>query len=1076
MDKMKYTSSRNIIRDEEKHLDYIASSNSKKVAHLILDEFKNGVHSFNIIGSYGTGKSSFLLAFQKTVSKKNNENYFDVKEGDLKIVKSLNIVGEYNSLINYFERHFSIKNNLKGNQKIFDCLYQEYESVKKNDGILLICIDEFGKFLEYASKNNPEKEMYFIQQLAEFVNDIDRNIILLTTVHQAIDSYAYQLNDSQRSEWAKVKGRLKEITFNEPVEQLLLLASEHLHSNYKGYLNNSEYLRSLVAINDKNHCFKISSSYLKRIVQKLYPIDLFSAIVLTYSLQRYGQNERSLFSFLQSADHLGLDVIDKKQLYDLPKVYDYLLVNLYSTIVSKMNPDYTAWALIKDSIEKIEAKADKHQSIGLDLIKSIGLFNMFSSKGASVNDELFRVYFSVKYKRKEIVEALKLLIKLKIIRFNTFNSSYKLYGGTDLDIEQEILNVSNRVNTEIDIVSKLKVDFDFPVIVAKEFLYKTGTPRLFQFRISERPINDTPMNEVDGFINLIFNENLNEENISVLSKENDEAILFGLYKNTTIIKKTLIDIAKTEKVLSEIDTDDSFAVKELQNIKKSQKALLSHYVQDSLFSDKIEWFFKGKKLVFKNKQELNKCLSDICFQVYSHTPKINMELINRHKASGSINAARKHFFERLVNHWSEKNLGYPKDKFPADKTIYWSLVKNTGIHRFENGNYILSKPNSDNSNFNKVWHQGESFLEKAKKETKKLNEFINILKSKPFKLKQGVIDFLVPIFLFSKRGDYALFNVDGGYIPYIDDTILYLITRNPSEYSIKSFELTDLRLTLFNKYRSYLNQESRNRMSNETFIESVRPFLILYKSLTPYSIKTKKLSKEALKLRDAISNATDPEKVFFEQFPKAIGYDVKELIENEKLFDEYIFKFQNSIQEIKNSYQELLYRLEAFITDEILGVNVEFPKYKTLLQNRFSSIKTHQILPKQKPFILRVNSELDDRDSWLNSICFSLLSKPLDKTSDKDENILKDKISFIVKELDNLCEIKNTIFDEASEEVYKIDFTSFSDGLQNHFVRVSKTQKENLEQEISKIKENLTDDKQLRIAILSTLLKRELNE
>ena len=62
------------------------------------------------------------------------------------------------------------------------------------------------------------------------------------------------------------------------------------------------------------------------------------------------------------------------------------------------------------------------------------------------------------------------------------------------------------------------------------------------------------------------------------------------------------------------------------------------------------------------------------------------------------------------------------------------------------------------------------------------------------------------------------------------------------------------------------------------------------------------------------------------------------------------------------------------------------------------------------------------------------------------------------------------------EEVYKIDFTSLSDGLQNHLVRISKNQKQNLEQEISRLKENLSNDKQLRIAILSTLLKRELNE
>ena len=64
-------------------------------------------------------------------------------------------------------------------------------------------------------------------------------------------------------------------------------------------------------------------------------------------------------------------------------------------------------------------------------------------------------------------------------------------------------------------------------------------------------------------------------------------------------------------------------------------------------------------------------------------------------------------------------------------------------------------------------------------------------------------------------------------------------------------------------------------MSNESFIESIRPFLILYKNLEPYSQKTKRLTKEAVQLRQAIATAEDPEKVFFENFPKALNYDLK---------------------------------------------------------------------------------------------------------------------------------------------------------------------------------------------------------
>ena len=206
MNKTKQLSSINIIRDQDKSIEYFPTENSKRIAKYILNEFNIGVHSFSIIGSYGTGKSSFLWAFCRSLSDSNNDNYFELETNNFRKNEFINIVGEYNSLIDYFKEYFSIEHKLKGNQEIFDSIYQKYEQAKKNNGLLVICIDEFGKFLEYASKYNPEKEMYFIQQLAEFVNDSSRNIILLTSVHQAIDSYANDLTATQKNEWKKVDG------------------------------------------------------------------------------------------------------------------------------------------------------------------------------------------------------------------------------------------------------------------------------------------------------------------------------------------------------------------------------------------------------------------------------------------------------------------------------------------------------------------------------------------------------------------------------------------------------------------------------------------------------------------------------------------------------------------------------------------------------------------------------------------------------------------------------------------------------------------------------------------------------
>ena len=75
----KFTTSVNIIRDAERELNYIPTPNGVKIVNQICNDFKTGIRSFNIIGSYGTGKSSFLWAFQQSVSAR--KKYFGIKIG-----------------------------------------------------------------------------------------------------------------------------------------------------------------------------------------------------------------------------------------------------------------------------------------------------------------------------------------------------------------------------------------------------------------------------------------------------------------------------------------------------------------------------------------------------------------------------------------------------------------------------------------------------------------------------------------------------------------------------------------------------------------------------------------------------------------------------------------------------------------------------------------------------------------------------------------------------------------------------------------------------------------------------------
>ena len=176
----RYSQSVNIIRDINRSLNYIPTPNAKQVFNQLINNYNLGIHSFNIVGAYGSGKSIFLWALEKNLNEKIN--YFSKLNGQLSEIQSFEfvpIIGEYKSVIASFIKRFSNNKNL--NLGTYDPVKQVdrfYNSLKKSNKGLVIVIDEFGKFLEYASKNNPEDEIYFIQQLAEYVNNTEKNILL----------------------------------------------------------------------------------------------------------------------------------------------------------------------------------------------------------------------------------------------------------------------------------------------------------------------------------------------------------------------------------------------------------------------------------------------------------------------------------------------------------------------------------------------------------------------------------------------------------------------------------------------------------------------------------------------------------------------------------------------------------------------------------------------------------------------------------------------------------------------------------------------------------------------------------
>ena len=1073
---MKFNPSINIELNSTDELRYIPTPNAQMVIGNIVDSFNSGIHSFNIIGSYGTGKSSFILALEKNLTENtdiliHNKGQFN---GSQKF-HFLNIVGDYISMMGLINRKLGYADGT--DQKNFFESFGTYcKSIERKGEFLFIMIDEFGKLLEYAAKNNPERELYFLQKFAEFVNHPSRNIILITTLHQNFNSYAKRLSPEQKNEWTKVKGRFKEIVFNEPVEQLLYLAASRLERSDCSIANNGFKNLYDIAIQSKF----VSETISFDTAQKLYPLDIFAATALTLSIQRYGQNERTLFTFLEAhgSNSLSEFKATNNRTYSLANVYDYDVYNFYSYL-TEVNSDSANWSAIRVALERTEACLPVELIMdACQLVKTIGMLNLFGSAGAKIDRATLTTYAEFALGIKDAASILDKLQQFKIIRFAVYKSQYVLFEGTDIDIEDELLKASSVVPKSRDFIDKLKDNFHFRIDTAIASYYRKGTPRYFEYVITDSPISLVPTDETDGYINLIFNPSPKSlDEVLEASRNSHDAILFAYFRNTEDIINHMWQLDKLDYILNVVivDKSDKVAIREIENLIEHERGLLNKSVIDSLFScaENVVWIYRGETISLHSKTEYNKLLSVICDEVYPDTPKFINELVNKHKPSGAISLARANYMQSLLDHSDERLLGFPEDKFPPEKTIYLSLLYNTGIHRQLNGVvYELGAPNDES--FLPLWDACETFFQSSYEKPKKLGELTKILKSRPIKLKQGVVDFWLPSYLIIKKNDYSLYDPSGTYIPQINKETLELLQKYPSEFSIKAFNVEGVKLDLFNKYREAVNLNLGEGFSTESLIETIRPFLVFYKKLNEYAKRTKKFNNgKTLKFREVLAKAKDPEKTFFEDLPKAMGFSETSIAANNDVLHRYVELLQKAIRDLRGCYSGLIDRIESALIDELGLKSREYAQYKAEVEGRYKNIKTQLLTAKQKTFLNRIASPMQDRIAWYQSISYVILDKQLEALLDEEEEYLIDNLVYFFKELSKYVEISVGSVDE-EDKFYRFEMISNTGEVKPHVYRLNPKKEAKSAELESKIQKLLSGDNDLDVFTLLNVLKNKI--
>lgn len=1070
---MKYNTSVNIENGVQDDFQYIVTPNAQRVLGDIVSNVSTGVHSFSVIGTYGTGKSSFIMALERGLL---GDDRSLVRERSVffgcEAFEILNIVGEYDSLQGLLARKLRVDN-----RNALDALKEKCRSTESKQKACIIVIDEFGKVLEHAAKNNPEEELYYIQQLCELINGHRRKAILITTLHQNFSSYASKLSESQRKEWQKVKGRFKEVVFSEPVEQLLYLAAEQLSLDPEQKADKSDFSK---VYSLARRCHFITESFSEDTANKLNPVDPLAASCLTLAIQKYGQNERSLFSFLTTIGQYSLiNYVGKpNHTYNLANVYDYAIYNFYSEI-SQVNLESSGWSAIKVALGRIESGIleDKYIADAQKVIKTIGLLSIFGSSETSLDRESLIEYCHCALGVENASEVVRELERVKVIRYATYKSQYILFEGTDINIEAELLRAATMVPTPSATVDELR-DYIKPRIAsASAAFYEKGTPRYFSFIVLNEPEAKVPDGDIDGFCELIFP--LEEgciEQVKSLSASSEEALLFAVFNNVSEIVRHLHEIKKLQYIAEKIAVDDQVAKREISNIQEFEKNCINSALNDYLFdgSGNVTWIFKGKECQIRSKKDFNKLLSSVCSEVYSGTPPIQNELFNKQKLSSAISLAKSNLLDRILTYPDKPELGFGENEFPPEKTIYLTLLKNTGIHRQdEDGAYVFGAPSEEK--MMEFWNACELFIAKTVDRPRKVSELIKILMSRPFKLKQGFIDFWIPIYLYIKQQDFALYGAAGNYVMGITREVFDLLWKHPGDFTIKAFSVSGVKLEFFRKYRQFLKKNDEIALSKDSFANTFKPFLFFFKNLNDYAKSTYKFSNpNVAKFRDVLANAVDPEKVFFEQLPESLGYRGDEL--DDDFIEDYIEKIHAAVRELNACYPELIKRIENRLVEK-LGLPVDYETYKPILNARYTHVKKHLLTQKARSFLDRVLAPAETNREFIERISSVVLDKQLYKLKDKEEEALLDNIIFLFYELDRYIGFSEVAEDNSDDTLYSFGLLN-TNGVneQQRTYRLPKPKQSLVHQKMHEIEKMLSGDSNLDVCILLELLADKIKK
>lgn len=845
------------------------------------------------------------------------------------------------------------------------------------DAPLLLVIDEFGKSLESARDvyNDP----YLLQQIAEAGQGSGLPIFLLTMQHRSFADYLAGSNGTERREWAKVQGRFEDVSFVESAEQIRALIGSVFTAKDapmarridRWATTHAKTMRSLGIVELGE----------PEAVACCYPLHPLTAMVLPELCNRYGQHERTLFSFLTGPDpasaesFLGATATPGRGLLPslgLESVHDHFVGSGMLGALSRR--EASRWSEIATRLR---------DAVGLSapqirMAKRIAVLNLISTTGAV---RASHALLSLTDPRADVL--LGDLQGAGIVTYRDFADEYRVWQGSDVDIGRLIERARFRLRQRPLAKVMSELDSLAPVVAARHSAER-DVLRVFMRRYADaaEPVEPLdPFSHYDGKALMIVDS---IDVIPSLANGSDSAkpVVAAIPRDVAGLGEAAREVLAIRKCVQEPPVaDDWVARRELAERLAQARIKLEAEVHDTFRADMCRWLLLkpsgAEELPSGRGSHAHSRAADIAF---ASTPIIGNEVLNRTQLSSQGAKARRLLIRAMIERGGDPELGLKG--YGPEVAMYRAFLRRTGIHRPapERPDLPFGPPHATDS-VAPAWKLIEEQFERAKTRRVNVNNAYAVLLSSPIGMKEGVIPVFLTAALLAHPDEIAIYE-HGTFTPLLVAEASERMVRNPHHFDIKHFaNTTGARRRVINALGQRLRVRPMFRRYRVANVLGIAGHLVSHlRRLDNFTRRTRTLSADALAVRTAIVEAVEPDELLFERLPECFSLPTVAADANRYPgATVYADRLSNAMDELSGRYAKLQEELLAHL------LRTAAEKTRLAVSGQAASLDGEVLHPSVRDFVLALRGDAGKTDGdWISTIATVLSKKAPTEWKDRD--------------------------------------------------------------------------------------------